>query len=253
MTTESAKLVDIADPPTWPAEVSDLVDELVDEVRATDGFHPEIPACDLPSLVGYNAEFEGRLRERLGEHGIAMYHGTRLLPHELEELRVTGLQPLSQGLRSRRVRGAHQHHSDLLTADDAEFLLANGPLRWQGSAVRLGLLFLVAPLAVVADDGMSRLISTWGGESLYWHDETADGLRCQEAIKRLTAVSIPSVVCVGPRASDLSDLKDLWPQFVGVRSNLEHGNEWTTHSSVTHLNIVDVLQPGHLLWRFEWT
>ena len=52
MTTESAKLVDIADPPTWPAEVSDLVDELVDEVRATDGFHPEIPACDLPSLVG---------------------------------------------------------------------------------------------------------------------------------------------------------------------------------------------------------
>ena len=180
-----------------------------------------------------------------------MYHGTRLLPHELDELKVTGLQPLSQGLRSRRARGALQHHSDLLTADDAELLLANGPLRWQGSAVRLGLLFLVAPLAVVADDGMSRLISMWGGESLYWHHETADGLRCQEAIKRLTAVSIPSVVCIGPRASDLSDRKDLWPQFVGVRSNLEHGNEWTTHSSVTHLNIVDVLQPGHPLWRFE--
>ncbi|HET8984933.1 MAG TPA: hypothetical protein VFN03_04140 [Trueperaceae bacterium] len=156
MTTESAKLVDIADPSTWPAEVSGLVDELVDEVRVTDGFHPEIPACDLPSLVGYNAEFEGRLRERLGEHGIAMYHGSRLLPHELDELKVTGLQPLSQGLRCWRARGAHRHHSDLLTADDAELLLANGPLRWQGSAVRLGQVFLVAPFAVVADDGMTR-------------------------------------------------------------------------------------------------
>jgi hypothetical protein len=251
MTDSAAGLVDIAQPTTWPGEVRTTIAELATRVREHPDFRDDLPAYDLPSLFGYDESIEYRLREMLGEHRIAMYHGTRLLPHEFADLEATGLQPLSAELRRRRAERAHQHHGNLLGADDVELLLANGPLRWQRGAVRLGLLHVVAPLHVMSDDGMSRLLSTWGGESLYWHDSTDAGPRCDEIIRRLTAASTPAVVCVGPRASDLATRKDLWPEFVGVLAELDHGNEWTMNSGLSRLEIFDIMQPGHPHWRAE--
>jgi len=252
----TAPLVDIGNPRTWPPSLHGVVEGLARqaeqhvEFRGSDTFaydmrlrHPD-----------YDAEAEIGLRSALDGYLLAAYHATRLLHHEGEWLRADGLLPLTDDLRRRKLAGARRHHPELIGDDEVALLLASGPLSWDAgqSGARRARLNVVAPLAIfLHDDGLRPLLKDWGGESIAWagHVGSREGPACAAAVKRLSAVSIPTIVEVGLAASELCEYRYLWPAMVGNLLGLRMPwNQWILESSVPATRVLDLIQPGHRRW-----
>jgi hypothetical protein len=217
------------------------------EFRGSDTFAYDMRLCH----PYYAAEAEIGLRSALDGYLLAAYHATRLLHHEGEWLRADGLLPLTDDLRRRKLAGARRHHPELISDDEVALLLASGPLSWQ-SGERSARLNVVAPLAMFLHDrGLPPLLDSWGGESIAWAGKLSSeaGQTCAAAVKRLSAVSIPTIVEVGLAARELCDYKHLWPAMVGNLLGLRMPwNQWILESSVPPTRVLDVIQPGHRRW-----
>ncbi|NOX24470.1 MAG: hypothetical protein GXP36_15455 [Actinobacteria bacterium] len=157
-------IVDIDDLESWPPEVTRLVENVIKGMTDPDWrSHPH-------DHLRWSQEAEEReLRTLLNDCRLVGYHVTRLLPHEIEQVRkVTGLEVLTDELRHRKVSEARSHHPDAFAGHDPDdaALIRSGPNDWQETAdVRLGYLDFIAPFTMFDHDarGLMNLLDTWGG------------------------------------------------------------------------------------------
>jgi hypothetical protein len=247
-------VVDLEAPHSWPPEVRDRLEGFAQRLSGRPGFRPaDVYANDLSFGLHTDLDLEAEIRAHLASELVLMYHGTRLLPHEVDTIRADGLRLLTDDLRRDKVDGARTHYPELLSQVEAELLLASGPLSWGiHHQVRRGELCVVAPLSIIAgEEGMRPLLEDWGGESLAWaaHDRDQAGIDCGRAIRALSKASLPSIIEVAIRGSELPATTDLWRVMVGsILVCNEPWNEWHLHTAISRQDIVDILQPGHLRW-----
>ncbi|HVB53483.1 MAG TPA: hypothetical protein VNF24_04745 [Candidatus Acidoferrales bacterium] len=247
---EPQALIDLGRPDTWPVTVRDLVEKVAEVARQWPEGQPGRTASDLRHgdiQLGEAAEVQ--LRQALSGLAVIAYQGTRLLPHEADGIRAGGLLPLSEDLRRKRMDQAAANYPDLLSAPEAESILASGPLSWQkgSSPYRLGVICVVAPVCAFTWDshGFDELLGQWGGESIYWG---ADGGPAP-AVQRLTAVSIPSIVEVAIPSGHMVGPGTLWPVMVGTLLELDSPfHEWHVRYSVPPASVLDIIQPGDERW-----
>lgn len=123
------------------------------------------------------------------------YHCTRLLPHEIEEIRCEGLSPLSRDLIERRIRRAvaagHLQPAIAARLLDVNEACAEG---------RNGRTYFIFTKSLLAEEGgVVWLLSCWGGEAIYArheaHPATGACLR-KLGVPCIVEAAIP-VPCIG--------------------------------------------------------
>ena len=240
--------IDLGQQGSWPIGVRALVDELAATARRWPEGQSGRSACDLAIAdARFRETAERRVRDALSGDLILAYQATRLLPHEVDDIRDTGLLPLSEDLRRRKVYRAAANYPQLISSGESEWMLASGPLTCQhGTAdVRLGVICVVAPICAFIWDagGLEPLLAQWGGESIYWQDGPAP------ALERLTAVSVPSIIEVAIPSEVMHGSGLLWPVMVGAVLELESPwREWHVRCSVPPASVIDIIQPGGERW-----
>lgn len=197
-------------------------------------------------------ETDEAFRELLGDRLLALYHATRLLPHEVDAIRREGLVVLDETHRSLRLDRVIELYREEFHSDKLEQLRDAGPLSWNASHrnARLGRLWGVTPLQAAFDgagSGLTVFLEHWGGESFYWANESSPELR--ETIDLLTARSQPAIVEVGIHATALNTYTKLWPIFVAQLDAWdEPWHEFSTEESIPPERVVEVLDPMSGRW-----
>jgi hypothetical protein len=151
-------VVDVDDPATWPAGLAVRVDEVADQMRGTTEYFGDLPVED----------HERELVDLLAGCLVRAYHCTRLLDHEAAAIRSGGLRALDELLVTSRIEAARER--GYLTEDLAATLQAAHHFAKPLSGDRGGAVCLV--LSATTFDhhasGLHHLLSTWGGEAIYW-------------------------------------------------------------------------------------
>lgn len=225
---------------SWPSEVLTAVDWTL---------------AHRVDLVGteYSDEIELSLSEgeligqAIGDTQMALYHATRLLPHEVISIRERGLLPLTPDLVNLRLDAAIA--AGAINAALAERLRPHA-LRYAVEPGRTRqVCFSGSRRSLQQTSGFWRLFTYWGGEAIYW--ELDDRLP-DPALVQLGCIGTPAVVVAslpprGPRHNrGRRDLR-LAERLVAVRLGLEPGLE--THVDRAHSDeIVDVVLQGSAEW-----
>jgi hypothetical protein len=245
-------VVDPASPESWPSDIRASANDLARRCRAEPANTSDTPSYEL-RLGSYDAavEAEREFRELFGERCVALYHATRLLPHEEESVRHDGLVALSIEHRAARLDSVIDQHGEELGAEQLELLRHAGPLRdSMQRRGRLGIWHGVTPLDVAFEEGgygMSVFLANWGGETFYWAASESDAVR--NVLRSLAAKSGPVIVEVAVPPLSLCSYRDLWPIFVaqldGWRSPW---HEFSVNESVPPDRVLRLIHQGDSAW-----
>jgi hypothetical protein len=215
---------------TWPRE---LLDVLMPHVTGVD------PAETYADELGVTLSDE-QAADMLGGRPLRTYHATRLLPHEVANVRRTGLRALTPALAEHRLDAAVG--AGAITVEDSERFRAQTVFATGYGGVREGQVCSVVGTTAFDEDwrGVEPLLSTWGGEAIYMHtdDETRRGLK---------AVGRPAIV-----ALDLPLGMAPWLIFPGLAIALaahlarlpSRGADVLYRASVPASAVVAIWQPG---------
>jgi hypothetical protein len=107
------RTIDVDDRRTWPKEISARVNEWAEDCKGTAGH-----TADLPLQIEDEAGFRALLRGHL----LRVYHCTKLLPHESQNIITEGLRRLSAELLVDRIKSARAARA--ISASHAEQLLS---------------------------------------------------------------------------------------------------------------------------------
>lgn len=160
--------------------MTDAVDTLAEYVEDVDP--AETFACDLRVPLS-----DVEVTALLGGRPLRTYHATRLLSHEVESVRSDGLRALTPEHVEHRIADAlavgaiSTVEADRL-GDHTVYVKGINGRRSDQVCALLGLIVFSE-----GSHGVRPLLSTWGGEALYWH---ANG----ETLARLRSLGAPSVV-----------------------------------------------------------
>lgn len=229
-------VIDIDRPDTWPAEVRGETERMAELLVGTTRY-----AGDLELPDGYDDEFGGLL----SGHRLRAYHATRLLPHEIEEVRQGGLKLLTPELLNRRFHGLRA--AGLVTEEHCDELRARTVFALNKSRNRENQICLFLGDETFSDEaGLHRLLETWGGEAIFWGAEADPAL-----LGRLRSVGQPAIV-----VAQLADLGTgwrthrVWPalpkHFIAEVLDLDNrGADVIYRSSIPGDRIEDVWLSGH--------
>ncbi len=222
--------VDPDDVSTWPAALRDTLAEYVAGVdpAETSAVDLELPLTDQ------------QVTALLGGRPLRTYHATRLLPHEVKSVRGDGLRALKPEHLERRIADALA--AGAISTEEADRLRARTVYAEGSKGTRSNQVCAVVGLTAFAEDwcGVWPLLSTWGGEAIYWH---AEG----ETLARLRSLGAPSVVVL-----DLPLAAASWLMFPGLGKALaghlarllsRHADVFY-RASVPASAVVTVWQPG---------
>jgi hypothetical protein len=236
-------LIDLDDPTTWPPELRAIAERLWADARSS--IDPDGGMDQLRELIQSD-----EIDEALIGHELLVFHATRLLPHENELVLRDGIQPASEGWQRERLRLASGHHPGLLDETVIEQIVDHGPLRWQGTRGRAGLVHFVHARSTVVEHARDydRLFIAWGGEIIYWQDTTPDDARTA-ALRELTAASVPTLVVGRLPAESIQNVYGWAATIVGTHGRL-HGAPatWTEGG----LPVEQIIQPGDHSWDDRW-
>lgn len=158
-----ANVIDVDDPNTWYSGLQSAVAAVAERLVGTTEQTSELAITDLD-------EFE--IVTSLAGVDVRLYHATRLLPHEVDQIEHEGLRMLDAHLISDKLDGAVRAGM-LSVAERAQLASTHAPI--DGSAGRRAaqICAAVTPYAFSHDvHGVWPLMSRWGGESIYWAHET---------------------------------------------------------------------------------
>ncbi|MFD8079533.1 hypothetical protein ACFV3E_43770 [Streptomyces sp. NPDC059718] len=149
-------------PGTWPAPLTELIHGIVE------GTKPKEPDLYVDLEL---EEREPQVLGLLAGYLLRAQHATRLLDHEADAIRARGLRPLNVALVDHRLDEAWER--DYLTDAEREVLRSQSMVA--PGRKRLGQRQDQVSLTLSAEAtshdvaGVSRLLSFWGGEAIYWH------------------------------------------------------------------------------------
>jgi hypothetical protein len=209
-------LVDVDDPTTWPKGIPEWVAPYVDALRGT-----TIYTSDLRVPL----EREDELRTLLAGHRMLAFHCTRLLDHEVADVRAHGLRPLTLELVNERIERAHAH--GYLGDADRNRLRERNVFAMNEAEYREDKVCVVLGRAGLDDTGVVSLMSRWGGEAIYMCDPDSE--------EPVAFLGRPTIVTAGVDLSVSHTLSptysSLGKMFVGTLLGTEH-------------RIADVFVPG---------
>lgn len=229
-------IVDIDDQSTWPDELAILINELADRTRAANGDLAQLGCSDLELW-----EHEQEVRALLESCLLRAYHATRLLAYEAEAITTDGMRPLDRALLHTRLSQAHARGH--LSRDEHDVLAAEACID-KSRTGRICLFLSRAPL-LHRPHGFHRLLSTWGGESLYWsHADNDNALRT-----RLRSLGQPTIIVTDLDLSVAADKHTIWPgsapAFVGSALGLHDvGANINYFAPITPDHIAGFIRPG---------
>ncbi|WP_448062257.1 hypothetical protein [Cellulomonas hominis] len=185
---EAVAVVD--DPATWSSALTAAVSPVADRLSGTTR-HP----LDLAftQLEDYS------ITDALAGAEVRLYHSTRLLPHEVEQVLAVGLRTLDADLIYDRLDQAVA--TGHLTRAEADELAATHTPLDRPSEVRAGQVCATATTWSLTHDpgAVEPLMTRWGGEAIYWahgHDHLG---------ARLGSIGTPAVVVFHAPAHRLGD------------------------------------------------
>lgn len=232
--------VDIDNPDTWPASVSDLITELAADV-------PEQldSASDLHNEVGHIAEYDDEVRRLLAGRLVRTYHASRLLDHEAEDVRTRGLLALTEEFLVERADRALR--AGAITETEHAALRESTAFSHEpshSSRYRLGKVCVISSQQPLLDWWPYALLAKWGGEVQQfgpaWDHVDRD---------RVQRLGSPSIVVALIDATDPDVAKvpgrELIYDFIGSHLNMD-GNGVTFHyaADIPGVQIEDIWHPG---------
>lgn len=227
--------VSVDDPDTWPVEVRDAIGVRAQALAATAGY-----ASDL----AIDPDQEDEFRELLRGHSIVVYHATRLLDHEIDSIRHDGLLPLSAELVRARIEAA-ANSGYLTDAERGELLRGNLFADNGYVSNREGqVCFFLSRRALNEHvSGLWNLLTTWGGEGIYF------GQFSEDVDTRLRVLGRPAVVVAEIELTEGWRTHSAFPgvlnSFVGRMLELdEYDSDLFYRSPVAGNQIADVWLPG---------
>lgn len=228
-------IVDVDNPESWPLQLRAEAEALAADLRGTTEYVGDL---ELPDGC------DERFRELLVGSQLMAYHATRLLPHELASIRRQGLRLLTPELVSDRIRDAH---AGGFISEAQRELLEGGTVFSKDPAAnrRDRICFFLSEETFKNQAGLWRLLSTWGGEAIYWeHDERSD------LVADLRRLGTPAIVVAGLRHLEEGwRAHAVWPElpkhFVGTLLDLQsRGADVHYGRPVPHRDIIDIWVPG---------
>jgi hypothetical protein len=230
MRNDSTAAVDVEDPTTWPEPVHGWARQWSDR-----------PHLSLDPVPVDLLEREPELRGLLVGHKVRAYHCTRLLEHEVADIRDQGLRKLTPDLIADRITAAHA--ADAIDDDLRDRLSSRNALEWENAANREGRVCVVLSRNTFDNHASSAapLLEIWGGEGIYF---AWDQSPTEEDLKQIGSPAI--VVC----QLDVSDPERAWCYSLGdpfvSRLHGDHPEgELHYESDVPSEDILDIWQPGN--------
>jgi hypothetical protein len=135
------------------------------------------------------------------------FHATRLMEHEITEIRRNGLEPLSVDLLTRRLVAARQMGA--VTAKQVARFLRDHQAADDNRSGRTAFFFTRAQLDNGA--GVDRLCRSWGGEALYNSHEDD-----KETGPLLRSLGSPCIVVAAVRVADIEPRFDIGYRLLNV-------------------------------------
>lgn len=233
MGTRVISVIDVDDQETWPPVLRDWVAE-----RASS----PVIAGELAGggLSVRLAEEDEALRSLFQDDSVLVYHCCRLLPHEIESIRERGLRPLSRELVQSRLDGAYTH--GYISRAEQTHLLASSVYAFNEQQNRENKVCFMWGRAALEDTaGCHLLLSTWGGEAIYWADV--------DDAPRWARIGRPTVVVARINVSLPRDQCLVFPGLGQVLTEAASGRpdvagEIHYHAAVVAEDIVDLWHPG---------
>jgi hypothetical protein len=230
-----ATVIHVNDPGTWPGALLDHVEMRAREFEGT---------AEYTSDLGISPEGEDAFRRLFSGRYIRVFHATRLLDHECEAIRSSGLQRLTLNLVEERIVRAME--LGLIAAGVGRKLLENHVFALGRAEFRASQVCFFVPENSLFEDpsGVWRLLSFWGGEAIYWapadEPETAIVLR---------SIGRPAIVAanidLGAGWTTHLCAPNLEKLFVGSYLGLERSwSDVLYRADVPGHQIVDVWRPG---------
>ncbi|MDB5963496.1 MAG: hypothetical protein JWP59_4790 [Massilia sp.] len=215
---------------TWPRPLRDAL------TVALAGVEPSTVGGDLRLPVS-----ESEVTDLLGGEPLRTYHATRLLPHEVESVRREGLRALSPDHVERRITEAVA--AGAITGSEAARMRAETVYATGFQGIRTGQVCAVVGLTAFSEDwrGVWPLLTSWGGEAIYFHASPEGAARLRSAL------GSPSIVVLDLQL-DIAD----WDMFPGLETVLgAHlaglsglGADMFYRADVSASAVVDIWQPG---------
>lgn len=221
------------------------VAEWAEDRRGTTEYTSDLKIYDDETLLGL-----------LDGHVLRAYHCTRLLDHERAMIFDQGLRPLNAELVMERIRRAHEAGAITDSARQAfeyghQFVLKGWEERVKCTEKQVCLLFSREIFEHDAH-GVEPLLSTWGGEAIYFPIDAEYGEHSEHG-KRIRTMGRPSIVVADidlsarPFGTKHYIAPSLGSCFVGMHLGLEDaGAEIMYKAPVPTANIVDIWHPGAL-------
>lgn len=207
--------IKLHNPQTWPDEIKEFIKKHKPLIRSyvesskkcerslepDKYYYPEKEALEKFNCIAAEFDaFSNDLRRLLNPNRLEMVHCTKLLAHEIENIKNYGLRVLTTELVTERISSAFEY--EYLTVQEKEFLLNDyqRKLNRNDYKYRQNQLWLVTPKRLSSHDcGAERLFTSWGGESVYnEHDVDQTPIA-----KKLKALGIPCIVLTSVRIADL--------------------------------------------------
>jgi hypothetical protein len=150
----ACRVVDPDVPDTWPPQITDAVTRRAACLRGTTEFTSDLQAGD------------GWLRPLLGGCLLRAYHCTRLLDHEVAQVRSQGLRPLTDDLLRDRIEWAFAHGH--ISAPERALLLEDHVFATGHAENRRDQVCLAMSRQTFSWQafGVQPLLSIWGGEGM---------------------------------------------------------------------------------------
>lgn len=224
------EVVDVDDETTWPPSIRKFVFEVA---HASQGDEDSLADGDL-------ADLRQAFCRIIAGHPMMVLHCTRLLDHEVYEIRDSGLSVASQDLVENRINAAFERGQ--IGSDERAELLRNTVFRHGDASNRIGQVCFVLGRSDFDDrpNNVWHYLTEWGGELL------SNGSK--EIRPVLRRIGRPAIVVAGV------DLSVHCPSFVHDRVlrsfiTAKHGRAAASgiyyRDSVGSNKIIDIWQPGH--------
>jgi hypothetical protein len=192
--------IEIDDPKTWALNLCSAVSRAAAKLQGTAAF---------PGDLRLDPWDLSEIRDALAGVRVLLFHASRLVPHEVDDIHRSGLKRLNAELIEAKVRAALA--KGYLTASEAHDLHAHHAPLDGSTGHRAGQVCAIASQRQFDDNphGVLPLLTQWGGEALYWSHQQHSPLT--PTLERLgtpaiVALEAPAIRCGDSWFPDLEAL-----------------------------------------------
>lgn len=228
--SNSAKIVDIDDQATWPEDVVTFIEERSESINLNENSSMSIGDEILLPLL--NTSY------------LLLYHATRLLPHEKEDILEHGLQMLTEELVAKKIREAVGY--GYLTERIGEELLCGSTLRTRSEEERANrICFVVGKSPIEQEDPkLANLFDIWGGESINYTDF---GKNHVSLLKRIGEPAVVKTLLPSTTRSPIVTSPELTVSFIeAFKGEDSSGELHLENESIPSTYILDILRPADM-------